>query len=219
MIRGIVFDFDGTILDTESTTYQAWVEIYKRYNCSLPLKQWMQIVGTTENYFDPITYLEEKARVKLDRQAILSEQAQRDRALLMEMDVLPGVVDYLNDAKNLGLKLGIASSSDSNWVVGHLKERNLFSYFDTIVTKEQVIRTKPYPYLFEKAVTNLGLFPYQVLAIEDSALGITAAKAASIFTIAIPNQLTKNSHLGHADMILPSLADLPLKELLDQISE
>jgi HAD superfamily hydrolase (TIGR01509 family) len=218
MIKGIIFDFDGTILDSESSTFQAWAEIYKRYNCTLPLDQWMKIIGTTEIYFDPVTYLEEKTKQKLDRNALIAEQAERDRSLLRETGILPGVMDYLISAKKLGLKLGIASSSSSEWVVGHLTERNLISYFDTIVTGEQVSKTKPFPYVFEKAVKDMQLFPYQVLAIEDSALGVTAAKAASIFTIAVPNKMTSNSHFGHADMVLPSLNSVSLEELLEQIS-
>ncbi len=218
MIKGIIFDFDGTILDSESSTFQAWADIYKRYNCTLPIDQWMKIIGTTENYFDPVSYLEEKTKLKLDRQALLTEQAENDLMLLRETSLMPGVMEYLDSAKKMGIKLGIASSSSSDWVVGHLKERNLFSYFDTVVTGEQVIKTKPFPYVFEKAVKDMQLFPYQVLAIEDSALGVTAAKAASIFTIAVPNKMTANSHFGHADMVLPSLDSMTLEELLEQIS-
>jgi putative hydrolase of the HAD superfamily len=94
----------------------------------------------------------------------------------------------------------------------------LRDYFATVVTQEQVPQTKPFPYLFEMAVKKMGLYPYQVIAIEDSPLGVTAAQAAGIFTIAVPNHLTRNLSIHHADMVLNSLADMPLDELLQHIS-
>ena len=139
-------------------------------------------------------------------------------ALVNEKQPLPGVVEYLISAKELGIKLGIASSGTAEWVTSNLKRLGLDHYFEAITTQEEVQLTKPYPYLFEKTLKKLGLYPYQVIAIEDSSFGITAARAAGIFAVAVPNDITRGMNMDHADMVLDSLADVTLKELIVRIT-
>jgi HAD superfamily hydrolase (TIGR01509 family) len=218
MIKGIVFDFDGTILDSEVSIHQAWLEIYKEFNVSLPFDLWASTIGTAEDYFDPISYLETKIGRKLDAGQLRKKQAELEREILRNTEPLPGVLDYLEQAKQNGLVLGIASSSSREWVETNLQVHGLREYFVTVITQEDVPQTKPYPYLFEKAVKAMKLFPYQVIAIEDSPLGVTAAQAAGIFTIAVPNQLTRHLNISHADMVLNSLAEISLDDLILQIS-
>jgi HAD superfamily hydrolase (TIGR01509 family) len=146
------------------------------------------------------------------------KQAELEREILRNTEPLPGVLDYLEQAKQNGLVLGIASSSSREWVETNLQVHGLREYFVTVITQEDVPQTKPYPYLFEKAVKAMKLFPYQVIAIEDSPLGVTAAQAAGIFTIAVPNQLTRHLNISHADMVLNSLAEMSLDDLILQIS-
>ncbi len=218
MIKGIVFDFDGTILDTEASTHQAWMEIYREHGVVLPFDLWASTVGTSENYFDPVIYLESKTGNKLDGKSIRDKQAALELEILRSARPLPGVINYLDDARRMGINLGIASSSSFEWVDSNLRIHGLSDYFTCVITREQVVQTKPFPYLYEKAVKALGLFPYQVIAIEDSPMGVTAAQAAGIFTVAVPNSLTSRLNLDHANICINSLADLPLRDLLEQIS-
>jgi len=218
MIKGIIFDFDGLILDTETPIYQAWSDIYGDYHTHLPLDSWLLTVGTAENSLDPLDYLEKRTNQKLDRTAIQKKHDEIENGYILQQPILDGVQATISEAVKLGLSLGVASSSPRSWVIGHLSRLGLIEYFQTIVTQEDVTQTKPYPFLFQKAVKNLGLYPYQVIAFEDSAMGVTAAKTAGIFTIAIPNSLTKNLKLDHADMVLSKMSEVSLSELISKIS-
>ena len=216
MIRAIVFDFDGLILDTELPEFQSWQEIYQAHGCTLPLAVWATCIGTTEA-FDPYAYLEEQLGRAIDREVVQLRQRQQCDALIAAQAVLPGVHDYIADARRLDLQLGVASSSSRAWVHGHLTRLELHQHFVCIACRDDVPRTKPDPALYQAALAALGVRPEEAIALEDSPNGILAAKRAGLFCVAVPNVLTRQLPLDHADLQIPSLAALPLSELLRTI--
>jgi len=132
--------------------------------------------------------------------------------------VLPGIVEYLEDADRLGLRVGIASSSSRNWVLGHLERLGLSDRWECIRCWGDVERAKPWPDLYLAVLDHLGVPPSEALAFEDSPNGIAAAKAAGMICVAVPNPLTDALDLSKADVRLGSLAEMPLPELLDRIA-
>ncbi len=217
MIRGIVFYFDGLILETEGPDYHSWREMYEGYGCSLPLERWSELIGTAEHGFDPYAELEAQLGRPLDRAEVRARRRARYAELVAEEEVLPGVLGYISDARRLGLRLGVASSSSREWVIGHLERLGLLAYFDVLACRDDVPRTKPDPALYLSALRSLGLRPDAAIAVEDSPNGITAAKAAGLFCIAVPNELTRGLSLSRADIVLASLAELPLEALLVRV--
>jgi len=217
MIRALIFDFDGLILDTEMPAFQAWQEIYADRGCSLSLATWLTHIGAAVEAFDPCGELEVQLGHRIDRAALQLQYRQRERELLGAQAVLPGVADYLADAKRLRLKLAIASSSDLPWVMGHLARLGLQHYFEAIKGAEDVEKTKPDPHLYLAALEALQVSANQAIALEDSPNGIRAAKAAGLFCVAVPNDLTRQLALDQADLVLPSLADVSLEILLANI--
>jgi HAD superfamily hydrolase (TIGR01509 family) len=216
MIRGLIFDFDGLILDTESTVYQSWRELYQEHGQELPLQEWGQIIGVSpDEHFDPLARLESHVGPLGDRQAIAEQRLQRELSLVVKQPILPGVEAYLQAGQNLGLKMAIASSSSLEWVGGHLRRLGLWPYFDAVHTSDDVERTKPNPALYQLALQSLNLSPEEAIVLEDSPNGVTAAQKAGIFCVAVPNPLTSQLCLDHADMQIESLADLPLERLID----
>jgi len=215
MIRGIIFDFDGLIIDTEWSVYQSWLEIFESFKAELPLDQWTSIIGTSEHeHFDPFDILEHQVGHPLDRQNLRQKRRSREMELVFVQPILPGVEETLRDAKQYNLKLGIASSSDRNWVTGHLARLGLSEYFDAIHTSDDVERTKPEPALYLLALQSLGLSPMEAIVLEDSPNGVSAAKDAGIFTVAVPNPLTARLNLDRADLVLGSLAECSLVDLI-----
>jgi len=212
--KALIFDFDGIIIDTETPEYISWTEIYTKHGATLPLEVWEKAVGSSREAFNPLAYLAEQISKDIDLDKIDMQQQERSISLAMEQPILPGVVDYLKDAKLLGMKLAIASSSHRDWVHGNLKRVGLFEYFDVICTCDQVEKVKPDPDLFNFALEQLGLIPDEAIVFEDSPNGIKAAKKAGLFCVAIPNTVTKDLIDNHADLIINSLADLPLSKLL-----
>ena len=99
-------------------------------------------------------------------------------------------------------------------MVGHLDRLGVTDLFDAIVTGDDVARVKPDPELYLLALARLGLEPHEAIVFEDAPNGVLAAKRAGIFTVAVPNALTCDLPLDHADLRVASLADLPLTDLL-----
>ena len=217
MIQAIIFDFDGLILDTETPDYQAWQEVYQAYGLELDIEQWGSIVGGDgASSFEPIDDLDAKVG-PIDREAIRARHRTRDQALIAAQPIMPGVVDYLKAAEARGLRLAIASSSPHSWVDRHLARLGLLDHFDAIVCRDDVERVKPAPDLFLAALAALDLLPDQAIVLEDSPNGVRAARRAGIFCVCVPNPVTRQLPLPETDLVLESLAALPLDELLARV--
>jgi HAD superfamily hydrolase (TIGR01509 family) len=220
-LDAIIFDFDGLILDTETPDYEAWKETYASYGLEFPLDRWAKRVGTIAALFDPYQHLEELLGRKLNREETLRQQRARNLEILASKTLRPGVMDYLNGAYRMRVRLAVASSSTQEWVMGHLSRFEIADHFDSIRTREDVARVKPHPDLYEATLETLGIKPHQAVAFEDSPNGIKAAKAAGLFCVAVPNELTRLLDLdgAGADMRMESMADKPLKDLIHEIEQ
>jgi HAD superfamily hydrolase (TIGR01509 family) len=218
MIGGIILDFDGLILDTEGPVYQSWDELYQEYGTELPFEEWATIIGTSnKEHFDPFKKLEAKIGRPLDRQALVPRRYARELDLCYAQPILPGVREVIEAAREMGLKLAIASSSSRQWVAGHLTRLGLDHYFEVVHTSDDVERTKPDPALYVLTLRTLNLRPTEAIVFEDSPNGVAAAKAAGIFVVAVPNPVTRQLSLDHADLRLDSLADLSLGEIIARV--
>jgi HAD superfamily hydrolase (TIGR01509 family) len=216
MIKALIFDFDGLIVDTEGPDYQAWQETYESFGCRLPLAEWAAEIGTY-GVFDPYDYLARQLGRPIDRAAVRAQRHTRFAELIEQQTVLPGVERYIRDARERGLRVGIASSSSRTWVVGHLVRFGLDDSFDCIKTADDVERVKPDPALYRAALDALDVQAHEALAFEDSPNGALAATRAGIYCVAVPNLLTQQLALEVADLRLASLAELPLDELLARV--
>ncbi|MDR3577214.1 MAG: HAD family hydrolase [Anaerolineaceae bacterium] len=217
-IEGIVFDFDGLILDTETPVFQAWQEVFLPYGVELPLAEWSAAIGASLESFDPVTYLKMKTGKIIDEEKIRAFHSRRSLELVSSQDVLPGVIQYLDNALEFGLKIGLASSSDRAWVMDHLTQFDLVHYFDVICTLEDVRQVKPNPELYQKAVASLGLMPGQAVAFEDAPNGILAAKRAGLYCVAVPNATTRPLDFSAADLVLESFCQMPLDKTLASLN-
>ena len=215
-IRAIVFDFDGLILDTEEPVYRSWVEVYEAHGEKLPFERWVQIVGSTTTEFHPQRHLEERLGRPLS-QDVLNGRIERRTQMVLAQEILPGILQCIADAIALGLKLGVASSSTSDWVTGHLERLGILERFCCIRCRDHVTNAKPAPDLYIAVLDCLGVRPADAIAIEDSPNGVIAAKQAGMLCVAIPNSITATLDLSHADLVLRSLSDLPLRDLLERL--
>jgi beta-phosphoglucomutase-like phosphatase (HAD superfamily) len=115
------------------------------------------------------------------------------------------------------LKIGLASSSSCRWVEGHLARLGLRDYFEVVRAKDDVAVTKPDPALYRSAVEKLGVLPEQAIAFEDSANGVLSAKRAGLYCVAVPNALTRQTDTSLADLVLSSLEEMSLGDLIWRI--
>jgi HAD superfamily hydrolase (TIGR01509 family) len=217
MIRAIVFDFDGLILDTEEPVYRSWLEVYEAHGEELPFERWVQIVGSTTTGFHPQHHLEERLGRSLPKE-VLDRRIGRRTELVLAQKLLPGVVQHIDQAKALELKLGVASSSTADWVRGHLSRLGILEKFDCLRCRDDVANAKPEPDLYIAVLECLGVSATEAIAIEDSPNGVAAAKRAGLRCVAIPNSITAKLDLSGADVLLRSLAEITLADLLEKVA-
>ena len=216
MIRAIVFDFDGLILDTEEPVYRSWLEVYQAHGEELPFERWVQIVGSTTAGFHPQHHLEERLGHSLPKE-VLDRRIGRRTEMILAQDVLPGVARLIREARARSLKLGVASSSTSDWVKGHLARLGILDAFDCMRCRDDVVNAKPEPDLYLAVLECLGVRASEAIAIEDSPNGVLAAKRAGLRCVAIPNSITAQLDLGRADLLLGSLDEVSLAQLLEKM--
>jgi putative hydrolase of the HAD superfamily len=214
-IRGLLFDFDGLLVDTETPARRAYEELYSEHGHELPLDKWATLVGTIGADFDPDAHLEELVGQPLDHVALAERRRAREFELCDLENLRPGIEEYLAEAERLGLRTAIVSSSSTDWIDRHLRRLERLDHWDAIVAANgDVARAKPQPDLYLEALDLLGLQAAEAIAFEDSVNGIRAAKAAGIFVVAVPNPITATFALDEADLLIASLEELPLAQLL-----
>lgn len=212
MIRALVFDFDGLILDTETPILDAWEQIHARAGRTCVRQEAMDLIGEVDHEYD----LWKAFGAGADRHALHQEHRRLTRALLEKQPLLPGVRERLDEARQLGLSLAIASNSPHRWIDLHLPRLGLVEYFKTIRCRDDVARGKPEPDVYQAVLTALGIEGREAIAFEDSSVGSLAAKRAGLRCVAVPNDCTHQQDLSHADLRVASLADVSLSALLAQ---
>ena len=219
MIDTVIFDFDGVILDTETPLFDTWRDVFSQHGAELDRSMIQGLIGGGKMRVDIYKKLEELTDRTLDADAIRSAQRQRYMDSIRSSPLLPGVLDYVEAANRLGLKLGVASSSSRAWVETHLAERGLLHSFQSVVTRDDVENVKPDPKLFVTAMERLGTTSGRAIAIEDSLNGVTSAKSAGMLCVAVPNPMTDDMPLDEADLRLGSLSEMGLKAVLDALMD
>jgi HAD superfamily hydrolase (TIGR01509 family) len=214
MLKAIIFDLDGTIIDTETTWYIALNEHYQHYGAELSLELYSTCIGTDLAAFNPYTYLINELNVQVDPVEFKEMVRQRYNDLMENEQIRPGVKSYLEQARSAGLKLALASSSDRAWVEKHLQQLGLLEYFDVIRTADDVSKVKPDPELYEQTLLALGVRPEEAVAIEDSPNGARAAVAAGLPCLVTPNTITRTLPFDISHRRLNSLDELDFNELL-----
>lgn len=211
-LAALLFDFDGLILDTEMPELVSWQELWAEHGQRFPVERYVSQIGTVGGY-GALGALEQLTG-PLDREALLARRSARKLALTEIEQLRPGVLDYLEQARVRGIATAVVSSSSRGWVDSHLERLEQAERFDLIVTGDHdPVRGKPSPTLYLEALDGLGVGAAEAIALEDSPNGIRAAKAAGIFCIAVPNEITATLDLAQADLVVDSLASLPFDEL------
>jgi HAD superfamily hydrolase (TIGR01509 family) len=214
MAAVLIFDFDGTVLDTEWPAYRSWAEIWEEHGHELTIPDWSRRIGT-HHELDALADLEARVGRPLDL-GLRDRRNVRKDELTDAAPLNPGVLAWLDEAERLGVPVGIASSSSSNWVEANLARVGLRDRFRCLACCDGELPAKPDPTSYRHAVDQLGGDPALSVAVEDSEHGVNAAAAAGLFTVAVPHGLTAHMDLSGADAVLGSLEELTLADALEQ---
>jgi HAD superfamily hydrolase (TIGR01509 family) len=216
MIKALIFDFDGLLVDTETPAFESWRVIYGEHGHDLSLDLWQGALGTNIG-FDALAHLEALLGRSLDRAADLERRRRLKAELSADQPLLPGASAILAQAQALRLPCAVASSSDRDWVEGWLARHAIRPAFVCVRTADDVRHTKPAPDLFLSAAEGLGVAPETCLVFEDSPNGILAAHAAGMRCVAVLGAITRRLRLPPAELVLDSLDALPLSEIISRV--
>ena len=219
MVKALLFDFDGTLVDTESVDLRSWREVFEQHGVELPEDRFALRIGTLSGP-DELDELDALLASPCDRDAVQTARRAREHELLELEPLRPGVAEYLAEARRLGLSVAIVSSSGEEWIASGLTRLGCADGWTCIVSANgDRERAKPSPLLYREALATLGVRADEAIAFEDSPNGITAARAAGIFCVAVPNAVTAALDVSHADLVVRSLEELPLTRLLQLVEE
>lgn len=203
--EAILFDFDGTLVDTEWTIYQAWVRTFERYQQELPIEIYVQCIGSDFQTWSPQTHLEELTGREFDWQAMDAERQIEIESGLREQGPIEGALELLQTLSGQ-TRLAVVSSSSHRWVDGWLARLGMASFFENVTCRGDAPRIKPAPDLYLASATALDVSPANCSVVEDSLNGVRSAKSAGMRAYAIPNKITKVSDFSEADAVFETLS-------------
>lgn len=219
-LGAVVFDFDGLILDTEWPIYEMAAASFRELGVNVAVEDWATVVGLADEDHDWFELLAQRLQFDLDKAEFQELYRAQDRSQRDTLVPMPGVADLIDGLRAEQVPLGIASSSDLAWLERHLARVGLLERFDGIVGVDHADvggLGKPDPASYRTACKLLGADPARSVALEDSAHGIAAARAAGLKVVAVPNRITRYSVLDQADEVVPSLEALSLAQLRDLV--
>jgi len=213
LIRGVIFDMDGVIVESESAHVEAEKLVLSKYGISISSDELHEYAGTTaKKMFSELT---KKYGLKVKAEKLLREKEQILFKFLEE-DAEPtkGIVELLVRLKERDVKLCIGSSSPMKQVEYILKKLNIACLFDCAVGSDNIIHSKPDPEIFLKAAAGLGFKPQECLVVEDAKLGVEAAKRAGMKCIGYKNPNSGHQDLSKADLVIDSFSQFDIEKAL-----
>lgn len=204
MIKAIIFDMDGVVVDSERFITKAEQITFREYGIELTDEDMQKLKGTTDD--DNILYLRRKFRFSGTKEEIVEKRQKILLDLFEDLTVFPDFYKILPFIKKYRLALTTsASRKDMNWV---FKKLSLDGIFSVIITADDVKQGKPNPEPYVKTIKMLELQPVECIVIEDTINGIDAAKAAGAKCVAVEGTFPKEK-LAAADFIISNLEELP----------
>lgn len=202
----VIFDHDGTLIDTETPDYRACTMLCEEIGLTLTLERWAEmIVGRQYGYellFEELVLEKRNGLTTADLWQRLRELWQ---ITLENVELMPGVTTVLPLLKQAGYPLAVATASDRAWVTRWLARFELASYFKVVANRDDVANNKPAPDVYLFAAAQLGVSPGRCLVFEDSVAGLQAAKAAGMVAVAVPTEVTASLDFSAADATVDSL--------------
>jgi len=221
-LQAVIFDFDGLVMDSEWVIFESARAAFSVHGHDLSVEAWATVVGINDEH-DPRWWdsLCEAAGIAGFERAVFdvtyeaTDEREALRAAMLALPALPGVEVLIDSLTAAGVPLGVASSSSRAWLERNLDRLGVLDRFGTLVGADVVGGVgKPAPDVYLRACADLGAEPAHSVALEDSAHGVTAARAAGMFVVAVPSRITRFNEFNHADLVIDTLADLDVSRLV-----
>jgi len=213
MIKAVIFDLDGVLVDSEHLHIKAEKQTLLKHGVRISSEELHRYTGTTASFM----FTELINRYKLNTTFMkMFDEKEKILFNLLRHKVKPtkGVTHLLMELRRKNIKLAIASSSHKKLIDYLLEQMDIAGCFDFVVASEDVACGKPDPEIFLKAANGLSASPDECLVIEDSKLGVRAAKKAGMKCVGYRNPHSGDQDLSEADIVIDNFSELNLEELL-----
>ncbi len=211
----LIFDFDGLLVDTESTALLAWREQFAVHELVFPLEVWHQFIGSQGSQEAMMGAIRAGGIEFVDTE-LRAQWRERHNRIVSTEPLRAGVAAFLDEAASAGARFAVASSATRDWLDQQLGRLGIHDRFEVVCARDNG-RVKPAPDIYLAAIAALGVEASDAIAFEDSPNGITAAKAAGLYCVAVPNPVTAELPLGQADVRVESFTDISYSELVDRM--
>lgn len=215
--RAVIFDMDGVLVDSEWQYHRRRVDFLREYGVTLTDEALMEVVGKPyQSYVDMVLNLEGVHWTQEEYLRLFDAYTQRKGRLHYNEFMFPDVPETLRTLKQVGFRLGLASSSQRRSVERMVSDCGLEEMFHCILTQEDVEKMKPEPEIYQKAAQRLALSPEECIAVEDSTLGIQSALQAGMTVVAKSSshyeldQSAAHYHMREVGELLPLLKMLEM---------
>jgi len=214
MIKGIIFDMDGVIVESHDVYYENWNSVFeKNFNVTISKKEFAEHLGNSAIHFTEIFL--DKHNIKADPNKLLREILDNHHHIRSKVTLKPEVIETLTRLKK-DYKIALATGALKEMAIYYLTRLNIKEYFDFVIAGDEVKRAKPEPEIFLKAAQALNLKPNECIVVEDARLGILAAKSANMIAISIQDPYTAHQDHSMADLQLQKISELN-KDIIGRI--
>ncbi|MEO8147599.1 MAG: beta-phosphoglucomutase [Bacteroidia bacterium] len=215
MLKACIFDLDGVVIDTAKYHYLAWKRLANEYGFDFDEHQNEHLKGVSR--MQSLELILKWANVVLTQEEKVAA-AKRKNDWYVEYvsnitpdEILPGVVEFLDNIKDAGLKIALGSASRNSLLC--LERIELLPYFDVIIDGNKVTTAKPDPEVFLRAARELNVDPEDAVVFEDALVGIEAANRGGFFSVGVGDE----NVLNNADVVISDFKDFNLETLREAL--
>jgi HAD superfamily hydrolase (TIGR01509 family) len=216
-IKALIFDFDGLLMDTETTLLESWRYEWRQHGLELDPEGFFADHGGDVSD-DRYAALALAAGPGFDRAVSHARRNAYRQGLHRTLEPAAGIREWFDEAAGLGLRLAVASSSGEQWVRGNLARVGLADRLDVMACGNEVPAHKPDPAVYRLALHRLGVGHHEAIAFEDTPHGVAAAQAAGLACVAIPNPHLPAERFGSAELILDTAGGVTIAGLIGTLA-